>query len=226
MMDALIAIVAVILATAGVALLTYAVVMYRHQIANFFGAIANPPYNNWLLLGLWIGVVVLFFFAVFMGGGEPFGLSPLREAATNHHANPQADFYNPPHLRALYSPGYQAPSLPVQRGSWVWWYLFLGCLALATIFIPIAFHDEIGNAWDRAWERVEQRQRRVRLQRRTLATLPQTPMPATATTGATTARVTFWNQLRRRLSEHLPADIVAEFINDFIGGAARAIFRR
>lgn len=226
-MDALIVIVAVILVAAGVALLTYAVIMYRHQIASFFGTIANPPYNNWVLLALWVTTVVLFLLAVFMGGGEPFGLSLLREAATTRQPNPQADFYNPPQSRALYSPGYQAPRLPVQQGSWVWWYLFLGCLALAIIFIPIAFHDEIGNAWDRAWERVEQRRRRARLQRPLVQSRPEQPAtPAATTTRAATARVTFWNQLSRRLHEHLPADIVAEFINDFIGGAARTIFRR
>lgn len=226
-MDTVITLAIMIAVVVGTAVLIHAVVMYRHQITGFFRAIANPPYNNWVLLGLWIGVVVLFFLAVFMGGGEPFGLSLLREAAITHHSNPQTDFYNPPQSRALYSHGYQAPRLPDQQSSWVWWYLFLGCLALAIIFIPIAFHDEVGNAWNRAWERIGQRQRRTRLHRPAPVSHPlHAPPPTAATAGAATTQATFWNQLRRRLSEHLPADIVAEFINDFIGGAARAIFRR
>ncbi len=225
-MDTIIALAIMIAVAAGIATLIYAVAMYRQQIAGFFGAIANPPYNNWVLLGLWVGVVVLLLLAVFMGGGEPFGLSLLREAAINHHSNPQADFYNPPQSRALYSSGYQTPQLPNPQGTWVWWYLFFGCLGLAVIFIPIAFHDEIGNAWNMAWERIEQRERRARLYRPASAPHPLHTPPTAATIGAATPRATFLNQLRRRLSEHLPADIVAEFVNDFISGAARAIFRR
>ena len=223
-MNTLIATIVVLVVVSVIMALVYVIVHYRHQLANFLRAATNPPYNNWVLLGLWIGVVILFCLAVFIGGGEPFGLSLLREATNAHRPSTQADFYNPLSSRELFSRGYQTPVVTGPQGTWVVWYLFFAWLFIATVFIPIAFHDEIGNAWHRAWDRIEQRERRARLQRPVSVTTP--PRLVTATTAGTTVPTTFWNRLNQRLAEHLPADVIGEFINDFIGAAFRAIFRR
>lgn len=221
-----------ILGTLAAVACLFLVVIFRQQIGQFLRAIANPPLNNWVLLGLWIGVVVLFVVALCAGDGEPFGTRTLREASEQHKTSAQVTFYNNLGTTDLFTnQSTPAPTPATSHGTWLWWWLFFSWLGISIIFIPVAFHDEIGNAWNMALERWSQRTRRIPLRPR-----PHQPytfpggagMPSTTTPPITvTPRPSgFFGNLTRRLREHLPSDLLAEFVNDFFGATLRGIFRR
>ncbi len=223
----------VIIALGLLGFMVFLIVAYRQQIADFFRAIMNPLWNNWILLILWIATVTLFVIAIWQGGGEPIGLKALRQASERPRDS-VVEFYN--QSRAINKPPQMYPpvsALP-DRGTWAWWEIALGSLALSIIFIPIAMHDEVGKAWSRAWERWEQRPARIQLQSRALAdqtAAPPTaigqPQPPSSTTTVTqTIGGTFWSRMRRRFSEQLPSELAGEFLYETAERIIRGILRR
>lgn len=205
------------------------IVRHRQQIAGFFRAIVNPPWNNWILLILWTATVMLFVIAIWQGGGEPIGLKALRQASEKPR-DPVVEFYN--QSRAINKPPqvYLAVSASPDHGTWAWWEIALGSLALSIIFIPIAMHDEVGIAWERAWERWEQRPARIQLQPHHGSTPPTTTgqpqTPRSTTTVTQTIGGTFWSRMRRRFSEQLPSELAGEFLYETAERIIRGIFRR
>lgn len=192
-------------------------------VGQFFRAVINPPYNNWVWLGCVAVTIILFIVAAKVGGGEPFGLEALRKA-TERPPDPVEQFYHRSHsINQPLAP--RAATSPLSHGSWIWWKLAVGMLLFSIIFTPIAFHDEIGTAWNRAWERWEQRRRRIRLQ-------PQPrPIPTAATPAAgqptTTQTIggTLWARIKRRITEQLPGEWVGEFTYNAAERILRSIFR-
>ena len=135
------------------------IIPWQHcRIAKFFRFITSPPYNNWILLGLWVGVVVLFFTTIMVGGGEPIGLKALRQAS-ERPSDPVVEFYN--QSRAINKPPqvYPPVSAPPDSGTWVWWEIFLVWLltSIAFTFIVgvITVHNKARNVWTwilKRWE--------------------------------------------------------------------------
>lgn len=178
-------------------------------------AIAKPRLSRLILATLWAVTFILMCVAVYRGGGEPFGLEALRKAA-ERPPDPVEQFYHRSHaINQLPQPVSAAPS----RGSWIWWKLALLSAIVSVLFIPVALYNEAKTLRVRVQEWLERRPKRVKLQTKTRSATNRPSV--TQTVGGT-----FWSRLRHRIAEHLPGDLLAEFINDIVKGIFRLLTRR
>lgn len=170
-----------------------------------------------ILAALWAVTFILFGVAVYRGGGEPFGLVALRKA-TERPRSPQVEYYN----RGIEIYGHRAAvpaSVPPNHGSWVWWKLTLLSAIVSSLFVLVALYNEAKTlrVWIQEW--LERRPKRIKLQTKTRSATNRPSV--TQTVGGT-----FWSRLRHRIAEHLPADLLAEFINDIVKGIFQRLARR
>lgn len=179
--------------------------------------VSKPRLSRFVLAVLWAVTFILLGIAVYRGGGEPLGLGALRKA-TERPPDPVVEFYN--RSRVINQPPAARVSAPsTSHSSWVWWKLTLLSAVISTLFVPIALYNEAKTmrVWIQEWS--ERRPKRIRLQ--TKARMATDRPSVTQTVGGT-----FWSRLRHRIAEHLPGDLLAEFINNIVKWMFRLLTSR
>jgi len=170
-------------------------------------------------LGLWILTLTLFLNAIYQGGGEPLGLSDLKEIGKPTAESPIVKYYS--ESTKYYTTGPESDAVAEKakpEKTWFWWEAWFVSLLVAILFIPLAFWDEIVAGWHRTRDIVEQRPARIRLAPETVHHQPQQGaegQPAQARPPA--AHRSFWTRFRERFAASLSADMLTEFLFDTVG---------
>lgn len=125
--------------------------------------IVSPEWNNRIFLALCVICTILFFNAIYQGGGEPLGTKALRESFA---PTPQSKIVERYQAASQYfiSGEEKTSERPLQEKNieekeltWSWWKIWFVSFLIAVGFIPLAFWDEVRDAWRYAMERAEQR---------------------------------------------------------------------
>lgn len=196
------------------------ILQYWRRIRPYCVAVISPSLNNWILLSLVAISTLLFIIAIFSGGGEPLGLTALKETGKPAEESPIVKYYSD--SAKYFTTGSDKTSLPPvlpQSKGWGWWKVAFGALLVTIIFIPFAFWDEVVKAWHRAHEFVEQRPVRIQLRP---SPQPQTPdQPPSPRPQAPRPQPALyqsvWQRFKERFLASLSADVITETVFGFIG---------
>lgn len=183
--------------------------------------------NNRRLVLLGMITVVIFFIACFNPGDALF--TTVRESISrNDGVQDVWEFFL-----------YGSPRPPtvemsiVEPGSWFWWQAFILYLLATLIYLPVAFRDEIAEAWKAARVKSEEQREKERDHQKALAEIQskakggkggksaqnqdagETTLPS-LTRGGT---FTLWRRL-------IPIEIAGEFIGEFLERLLARLARR
>jgi len=121
----------------------------------------SPEWNNRIFLALCAISTILFFNAIYQGGGEPLGLRALRQVANEAAEQTKINRYYGASTKYFVTGSEKTVTPPVKskisQPTWFWWKLWFTSFLLAVGFIPLAFWDEVRDAWRQAKEATEQR---------------------------------------------------------------------
>lgn len=170
-------------------------------VALAIAMLCNRRINNWLMFGVWILTFGLLINAIYQGGGEPLGLTALKEIARPEESDPIMKYYLGEHYLGL-------PPTEKPNGTWIWWQLWAVWQGASLVLPLCAFWDEIA---------AERNERRMRRQRVINLRPPEPTPPAPIPHGEQTATKTLpkilrpiWSKFLGRLSAILPAEMISE----------------
>ncbi len=172
----------------------------------------NPRLNNWALGFFWILFLGLLINAAIQGGGPPTIESPVVAKAEQMEERSIAENYWPSawgsspqaKLRLEQQATAEVAASVKPQGTWLWWWLCLASFLLALASVPIAFWDEIRNAYWWAVDRHQLRAQRIAIG----GGSPPIGGPATASA----SKSNFW----RLLQVFIPLELSSEIIGGFI----------
>jgi len=178
------------------------------------------------LLTVWILAGFLLLNAIYQGGGEPRGVTALKEIAKPGPESEIVKFYSS--SVQYFTTGSEKPLTPQpekQTETWFWLKLWFGVQALAIALIPLFCWDDMIAAKRHAERRKKSRRVVIPLTR------PETPAPIEPTTqplptpGPQPQRQKggFWERTKERFIAAFSADVAWEFIE---GLFRRLILRR
>lgn len=170
----------------------------------------NPRLNNWALGFFWILFLGLLINVAIQGGGPGVVQKPV--AAVTHEAATTAENYWPSawgsspqaKLRLEQQATAEVATSAKPQGTWLWWWLCLASFLLALASVPVAFWDEIRNAYWWAADRHQLRAQRIAIG----GGGSSIDGPATAPT----SKSNFW----RLLQVFIPLELSSEIIGGFI----------
>jgi len=198
----------------------------RINPGNFFRAIVSPAWNSKIFLGLAAAVIILLFVAIYQGGGKPLGLTALQSVANEPTPKTEAERYYTDSARYFVTGSEKPTAKPAEPAksepTWNWWLILFAVLITFIVFIPLAFWDEIRDAWHWAMERAEQRRAVIDLrppaEPAVEQTLPPTPGQAPGPV-ARPASSSMWQKFK----DHFPAVLSANTLIEFVEGLIKKI---
>ena len=137
---------------------------------NFFAWIRYrlgwlPASNNGRCLALWITTGIVLIVAIFSGFGEPALTHTIDKkiseiSQSKYHQSVYDAWYGPERAKAKVASEKWpvAKKQPSLFWSWSPWLLFFLFLFISLVYTPIAFREEIREAWSEAWIKITEKE--------------------------------------------------------------------